>query len=230
MMPSDTVPEREPMQKRLLDAMIGVAAGHGWTEEALAMAIRRAGLSAEDARAVCPRGIRDLAVAFHRHGDHEMIRALDAINLASLPFPSKVAEAVWQRSLAYADCRLALRALIAHSALPSQCADGARLTWQSAHMIWNYFGHTERDLNWYTKRLTLAAVLGSTTLYLVGDNSDGLVETRGFIDRRIADVMRIESVKAKMRNSQGFEPVVTALARLGERIRTVADSRSGYSR
>ncbi len=196
----------------------------------MALAIRRAGLTAEDAGSACPGGIRTLTAEFHGHGDREMIRALDQMTLTAMPFPSRIAEAVWQRSLAYADRRLAMRALIAHFALPMHCGEGARLTWQTADTIWNHFGHTRRDFSWSTKRLTLATVLGSTTLYLVGDTSEGLQETRGFIERRIADVMRIESVKAKVRDNRGLESIATTLSRVSQQIRTAAESRSGSRR
>ena len=220
----------KPVLSNLLDAMIGESRDHGWTEEALERILRRMDIAREDIRGIIPRGAADLAMEYHRRSDREMIAVLDTMDLSTLRFPDRIAEAVWQRCRQAAGHRLAVRALIAHFALPRHCAEGARLTWESSDSIWNYFGHTERDLNWYTKRMTLVTVLGSAALYLVGDSSDGLRETRAFIDRRIADVMPIESAKARVRNSRIYEPVAGMMSRFGTRVRHADGSRRGYSR
>jgi len=68
-------------------------------------------------------------------------------------------------------------------------------------LVWA--GDTATDFNFYTKRLLLSGVLGSTTLYWLEDRSPGGVDTHGFLDRRLADVL--------------------ALPKLGERLRAVAD-------
>jgi ubiquinone biosynthesis protein COQ9 len=39
-------------------------------------------------------------------------------------------------------------------------------------------------------------------LVFLDDDSDGLVTTRGFLDRRIDDVMRIEKLKANWRGTR----------------------------
>jgi ubiquinone biosynthesis protein COQ9 len=43
----------------------------------------------------------------------------------------------------------------------------------------------------------LAGVVGSTTLFWLDDDSEGGTETSDFLDRRIADVMRISSVRRR---------------------------------
>jgi ubiquinone biosynthesis protein COQ9 len=80
-------------------------------------------------------------------------------------------------------------------------ADGAKLIWGTADHIWNALGDTSRDYNWYTKRATLSAVYSSTALYWLGDDSPDHMATWAFLDRRIEDVMQIEKLKAKARNS-----------------------------
>ena len=64
-------------------------------------------------------------------------------------------------------------------------------------------GDTSDDVNWYTKRLSLSGVISSTVLYWLGDTSDGPPKTWAFLDRRIGDVMRIETVKAKSAQGAG---------------------------
>jgi ubiquinone biosynthesis protein COQ9 len=65
-------------------------------------------------------------------------------------------------------------------------------------------GDTSDDANWYTKRAILAGVYSATTLYWLGDTSDGFEDTWSFLDRRIEGVMQFESLKASInRNPLG---------------------------
>ena len=57
--------------------------------------------------------------------------------------------------------------------------------------IWYAAGDTATDFSYYTKRGLLAAVYGSTVLYWLGDESEGRVETWGFLERRLEDTMRV---------------------------------------
>jgi hypothetical protein len=54
---------------------------------------------------------------------------------------------------------------------------------------------TSDDLNWYSKRAILSGVYSSTVLYWLGDQSAGHAATWAFLDRRIEDVMRFETLK-----------------------------------
>jgi ubiquinone biosynthesis protein COQ9 len=85
--------------------------------------------------------------------------------------------------------------------MPQNVADAARLAWRSADRIWRVAGDTATDFNHYTKRGILSALYTSTMLVFLDDDSEGLVTTRGFLDRRIDDVMQIEKWKAEWRGS-----------------------------
>jgi ubiquinone biosynthesis protein COQ9 len=86
-------------------------------------------------------------------------------------------------------------------ALPMHAADGAKLVWGTVDQIWDALGDTSDDVNWYTKRATLSGVYSATVLYWLGDNSADHEKTWEFLDRRIEDVMRIEKVKARVREN-----------------------------
>ena len=62
--------------------------------------------------------------------------------------------------------------------------------------IWVAIGDTSTDYNFYTKRATLAGVFGAVLTFWFSDESEGFAETWSFLDRRIADVMQIEKIKA----------------------------------
>ena len=117
----------------------------------------------------------------------------------------RIAAALWQR-LALSDPEL-VRAGAATLALPQNAALGARLVWETADTIWTGLGDRSEDVSWWTKRATLASVWGAVVLYWLGDNSAGHADTRAFIDRRIGDVMRIERLKAGLRDLPGAAPL-----------------------
>jgi len=189
------------VKAKLLDAARLHVPFDGWSEATFRAAAEEAGVTPALARAVCPRGAVDLALAFHEAGDAEMERRLKGADLSDMRFRDRVALAVRLRIEAAGDKELVRRGMTLF-ALPQHALDGARSLWRTADRIWTVLGDTSDDVNWYTKRATLSAVYGSTVLYWLGDESDGHARTWAFLDRRIADVMGIEKAKAKARESR----------------------------
>lgn len=194
-----TVPY-EAAKADLLQAILMHVPFDGWSETAFQAAIRDTGLSPSVARAICPRGAVDMAVAFHKAGDAAMLERLAEADLSTMKFREKVAAAVRYRLEAVED-KEAVRRGTTLFALPMYAPDGAKLVWGTSDAIWNALGDTSEDVNWYTKRATLAGVYSSTVLYWLGDDSPDHMATWAFLDRRIEDVMRIEDVKARVRKS-----------------------------
>jgi ubiquinone biosynthesis protein COQ9 len=183
----------------LLDAMLAQVPFDGWSRAAMDAAAAAIGLSPAEARALAPRGPVGLAAAWHRRGDDRMLELLAATDLGAMRFRDRIALAVRFR-LDGTDTELARRAAALY-ALPQHAAEGSRLLWGTADAIWKALGDASDDINWYTKRLSLAGVLGAVSLYWLGDTSEGRVKTWAFLDRRIEDVMRIETVKARLRDN-----------------------------
>jgi len=193
-------PTLEQARARLLDAAMMHVPFDGWSEATFRAATRDAGLDAGLARAACPRGALDLAVAFHRAGDRAMVQRLNAQDLTPLRFRDRIATAVRSRIEAVED-REAVRRGTTLFALPQNAAEGAGLLWGTADRIWTTLGDRSDDFNWYTKRATLAGVYGATVLYWLGDESEGAQATWQFLDRRIGEVMQIEGVKARVQDN-----------------------------
>lgn len=214
----------DPALARLVDAALPHVAFDGWSEATLRAAARDAGLSPEEVRRLLPRGAVDLAAAFHRRGDREMVARLAAADLSSLRFRDRVATAVRYRLEAAGD-REAVRRAAALFALPHNAPLGAQLIWGTADAIWTALGDTSQDINWYSKRATLSAVYSATVLYWLGDDSPGSTATWDFLDRRIEDVMRIEKLKAQINESPGLKGLAALPARLFERVRAPAPPR-----
>lgn len=205
------------------DAILDAARMHvpfdGWTEASFEAAVVDAGVSLAEARAAFPRGAVDLAVAFHRRGDRALAEALAATDLSTMRFRERVAHAVKMRLDMVEDDKEAVRRGATLFALPMYAADGAKLVWETADVIWTGLGDTSRDLNWYTKRATLAGVYSATVLYWLGDQSEGHGASWAFLDRRIGDVMRIEEVKASVRRNALLKPFTAGLDRFAASVR-----------
>jgi ubiquinone biosynthesis protein COQ9 len=154
-----------------------------------------------------------LAVAFHKRGDTAMVTALKESDLSTMRFRDKVAQAVRLRIRAVND-KEAVRRGTAMFALPHMAPDGAKLIWETADAIWNALGDTSRDMNWYTKRLTLSGVYSSVVLFWLGDDSLDMQATDEFIDRRIENVMQLEKFKAKAKANPIFKPFAETFGRM----------------
>lgn len=194
------------LKTRLMQAALAHVPFDGWSEATFRAAARDAGVDEGLARAHCPRGAVDLALAYHRAGDEAMAARLRAADLGSMRFRDRVAAAVRFR-LEAAD-REAVRRGATLFALPIHAADGARAIWGTADRIWTELGDTAEDLNWYTKRATLAGVYAATVLYWLGDDSPDSAATWDFLDRRIAGVMQVETLKARLRENPLTRPAM----------------------
>jgi len=195
-------------KEQLLDAALMHVPFDGWSETTFQAAIADTGIDSTVARAVCPRGSVDLAVAYHKRGDALMIDRMNAEDLSEMKYRDKIAAMVRFRLEAVTDKEVVRRGTTLF-ALPQHASDGAKLVWGTCDAIWDALGDTSDDVNWYTKRATLSAVYSSTVLYWLGDTSDGHQATWEFLDRRIDNVMQIEKVKAQVRNSPTLSKLLT---------------------
>ena len=210
----------------LLDAALMHVPFDGWSDTALAAALADTGLDATVAKAVFPRGPVDMALAYHARGDAQMLAALQAADLGDMRFRDRIAHAVRLRLEAVVDKELVRRGMTLF-ALPPYAADGARALWQTADHIWQALGDTSQDVNWYTKRATLSAVYSATVLYWLGDTSEDDAATWAFLDRRIDNVMQIESLKAKARANPALSRLLQGPLGLLGRIR--APGQAGHA-
>lgn len=199
--------------EKVLAAALPHVAFDGWSAETLRAAVADSGVEAGLAAQAFPRGALDLALAFHRAGDADMLSALKKADLNGMRFRDRIAFAVRLRLEQVADEKEAVRRAAAFFALPVNAAEGAAAVWKTADLIWTALGDTSDDLNWYSKRATLSAVYSATVLYWLGDDSDGHQATWEFLDRRIDDVMGIEKLKAKARETPVVKDLMEAQTR-----------------
>lgn len=189
----------------------------GWSDETLRAAIADAGVDIGLAAQAFPRGGLDLAVAYHKAGDAAMVAVMQTADLQSMRYSERVAFGV--RARLEAVDREAVRRGVSLFALPQHAAEGAGLVLGTVGLIWETLGDTSTDVNWYTKRATLAGVYSSVLLFWLGDESEGFTETWAFLDRRIENVMQIEVAKAKMRENPMVKAFMAGPGRLLDTIK-----------
>ncbi len=190
----------------------------GWSEATFDAAVADSGLDPVMARAICPRGGVDLALAYHLAGNQKMLDRLADTDLSALRYSERIAAAVRFRLEVIEDKELVRRGTTLF-ALPTYAADGAKAIWDTCDAIWEALGDTSRDGNWYSKRATLAGVYSSTVLYWLGDDSPDHAATWEFLDRRIENVMAFEKFKAQARENPLLKPLMAGPAFLMERLK-----------
>jgi ubiquinone biosynthesis protein COQ9 len=185
----------------LLDAMLEISAETGWTEAALGRAADRAGLSDGQVQLATPGGVGDLLEALGRRAARAAEARLLEPDIAGLKIREKVAAAV----RAYLDFLEPHKAAVKRAAAsPSNLLAGPKGLWAGADAIWGGLGDKSTDYNWYTKRMILTGVLGSTLLCWLG--TDDQAEVEAFLSRRIENVMQFEKFKGRVREAASKMP------------------------
>jgi len=205
----------EDVRLRLAPFVADAAVFDGWSLEAVREAAAQAGVDPDIAVYAFKGGAMEMIAAWIAHIDRAMVAALPAAQVAALPIRERIRRLVLFRLEATAGREEALSRALAIMAMPRNAARALKLGWHSADTMWRLAGDTTTDFNHYTKRATLAGVYASTLAIFVADTSEGKQETRAFLDRRIADVMRFEKVKAQLlRPSEQRFSVARFLGRL----------------
>ncbi len=198
-----------PKEEAILEAVLEEVPFEGWTVQALRRAERRLGLPLESLDVLYPAGTLALLEVWAAALDRRMAEAFPPETLAGMRVRERITALVFWRIGQLMRHREAVRRLLAHAALPQEGAGLVRRLWRTADSIWRLAGDDATDINYYTKRTILAGVLSTTLLVALDDDSPDLAETRAFLDRRIADVMRFEKCKAAWREQRRHLPSLT---------------------
>jgi ubiquinone biosynthesis protein COQ9 len=169
----------------------------GWSDAALENSARAIGLDPAHAR-LALRGAIEMIDAWYTDLDARLANVFPPERIAPMKIRARIAALVLGRIELVRPHRQAVRSALAVLAQPRNVAIGAKLGWRAADTMWRIAGDTATDFNHYSKRLTLAAVYGSTLLIWLDDESEGEAETKAFLDRRIENVMRFEKFKAQL--------------------------------
>ena len=188
----------EDTRRRLLDATLTHVPFDGWTGVAMMAGARDLGLSPAEAANAFPGGPVEMIEFMSLEADRRMLEALEREDLAALKVRERVALGVRRRLELYGRDREAIRRALAVLALPQNGPLALRLLYRTVDAVWYAAGDTATDFNFYTKRALLAGVYGSTLLAWLDDRSPDLEETWRFLDRRIADAMRLSQAAQRL--------------------------------
>ncbi len=183
--------DTEKLRAELLQASLAHVAFDGWSRTALRAAAGDLGVDPVLAFNAFPGGEAELIEAFSTWADHRMLDALAERDLAAMRVRERIAVAVRLRLELLDPYREAVRRGLAFLALPPNAAIGLRCLYRTVDAIWYAAGDRSTDYNFYSKRLLLAGVYSSTLLYWLDDASDGRKETWAFLERRIAEVLKV---------------------------------------
>lgn len=212
-------PEIEAARERILETALRRVPFDGWTRSTLEAATADAGFDPPMARRCFPRGVSEVIELFVSDADRRMAEELNRRNLANMKIRDRIATAVRVRLEQCSPHRDAIRRTLALQATPQHGPAAIVGLAHTVDLMWRAAGDSATDFNWYTKRALLAAVYGSTLLFWLDDTSPDFEATWAFLDRRIANVMQIQKLRAQFDRSLGrFDaPLKRALGNLGRR-------------
>ncbi|MBM3523605.1 MAG: COQ9 family protein [Alphaproteobacteria bacterium] len=214
-MPTGTDHDHDALRRTVLAAALAHVPFDGWTQVSLNAGARDAELPEGSALLAFPNGPIEAIAFWAAETDRAMLEALAAIDPAKLRVRERIATAVRLRLEAVAVHREALRRALGLLALPHNAPRAAELTWRTVDAIWWAAGDTATDFNFYSKRVLLVGVYGATLLRFLDDRSEGASETWAFLDRRIADVMRVPQALGSLREAIAKLPNPFDLLRAG---------------
>jgi ubiquinone biosynthesis protein COQ9 len=191
----------DAFRERLLDAILEIAPESGWTELSLGRAAERAGLTPGQVQLATPNGVADLLEALAGRATVATEERLRQPDVAGMKVREKVAASV-RAYLAFLQPHKA--AVTRAAGTPANLLSGPRGLWKAADAIWSALGDKSTDYNWYTKRMILTGVLGSTLVAWLG--TDDPAEVDAFLDRRIENVMQFEKLKGEVREAASKMP------------------------
>lgn len=181
----------EDSRQRLLQATLPHVPFDGWSERALTAGAGDAGIEPALAQNAFPGGAADLVKFFSGDMDRQMLERLGDQDLAAMKVRQRITTAIRTRLELLAPHREAVRRGVAFLALPRHAALGLKCLYRTVDAIWYAAGDTATDYNFYSKRLLLAGVYSATLLFWLNDSSEGFAATWAFLDRRIAEVLKV---------------------------------------
>lgn len=164
----------------------------GWTEAALRAGMADLGRAPEEAGWLFPGGAIEAVEAWCDLADREMEAAARAERLVELRIPDRIRRVITLRLEQAEPHRAAVRHALALQSLPWNLASALRTVGRTADSIWAAAGDTAADFSWVTRRATVAGVYGATLVFWLSDEEPGFPATRAFLDRRLADVARLQ--------------------------------------
>ncbi|KAL5021950.1 hypothetical protein ScPMuIL_001105 [Solemya velum] len=180
----------QDVKQRILQASLQFVPQHGWTQAAISAGAESEGLPAI-AHGMFSQGGVELVFYFYESCNDQLSRELD-LEVQNLqekikikPFIRKAVETRLRMNSPYIEKWPQAMGLLA---LPQNTPRALKNLGHLVDDMWYHAGDRSTDINWYTKRASLAAVYKSTEFYMVQDKSEDFENTWMFLDRRLGDL------------------------------------------
>jgi ubiquinone biosynthesis protein COQ9 len=207
--------DRDAVRTAIIDAALPHVPFDGWTQAALQLGAADAGYDKVMALRVFPGGPVEAIEFWSQLADRRMLDQLEQRDVAAMKVRERIATAVRVRLEQTAAHREAVRRALSLLALPLNAGKGPAMLWRTVDAIWYAAGDTATDFNYYTKRGLLAGVYSATVLYWLDDRSEGFQNTWSFLERRIADVMRVPQALGALQKRLAAFPSPLSILRGG---------------
>jgi len=191
----------------------------GWNDAAMQTTAEELALSASDVAKLFPRGFESLISIGSNDVDAKMVAefmARFADRSDAMPVHIKIRELLLIRFEILQPHKEAVRKMVAFMAQPANAKIGTGVVYNTLDRVWRAAGDRSTDINFYTKRATLAAVYGSTMLAFLDDNTPDMAKTKAFLDRRLKNVANVPKVT---------KPFRSAASMLGGMVNNIANMR-----
>ncbi|PKU26299.1 COQ9 family protein [Telmatospirillum siberiense] len=209
------------LRDQLVLATLDQVPFEGWSPRALQEAAKDLALDPTIAERLFPGGALEAIDHFTDLADRRLLEVAAANDLAGMRRSERIRWLIRQRIEAWAGHRESVRRAVTFLTLPTHGHIAARSSWRTADTIWYASGDAATDFSYYTKRATVAAVYTGTLLYWLQDDSEDFADSWAFLDRRLADALKVTRLRTTVEKRLGQlpNPVRLFLTRAGEKRR-----------
>lgn len=191
-------------QDKIIHGMMRFVPSHGWSREALRRGALQAGFSEPEALLAFQGDLDKALMHFIHQIDAQMKERLASCDLLSLRIRDRIAASVLIRLEILEPFREALPRILLYQMNPFKMPDALSSLWGTASEIWYEAGDTATDFNYYSKRALLTGVYASTFLFWLRDASPRFGKTKDFLNQSLETVMKIPSLKQKIKKTLGI--------------------------
>lgn len=182
----------------LLHHILELVPFDGWSDYTFREAASRAGITETEATRAFGGGIRDCVRYYFDQIDEQLKKQYPPGSLSASRVPERVETLVMARYALMLPHREAVKSAASGNLLPWNVKGALKSLYHMTDTIWRLAGDQSTDYNFYTKRMTLAAVHVPTFLYWLNDHSANLEDTRRFLKKRLAGVAEFGKKKKSL--------------------------------
>lgn len=184
--------KQDIIKEKILEEIIKLVPHLGWGIKSLEEASRNAGYNKHLGEVVFANGIDGVIEYFIAGNELKMIAELKKLSLDKMRVRDRIIAAIKIKLSIYAENKDVIAKTVAYLSIPFKSPLGLKLLWRAADIIWYEAGFDKSvDFNYYTKRTLLSSVYSTTLIYWLSDESLNHLDTIGFLERRVDNVISI---------------------------------------